>query len=159
MCSACGVLAWARSLGRRSSARGCLACNLAGGRRNSAARTGVRILSVSTDYPGPRNPRRGLFVQRRLAALARLEQLQVVHLEPWFPWVRPLHSVRQVNGAAQWPAALHHPMFYLPGVLKGLDSHWVKKAVLKAVRTTDPGLFPDLLDAHFGYPEGVGCVK
>jgi glycosyltransferase involved in cell wall biosynthesis len=50
-------------------------------------------------------------------------------------------------------------MFYLPGVLKGLDSYWVKKAVLPVVRALEAEGPANLIDAHFGYPEGVGCVK
>jgi len=49
-------------------------------------------------------------------------------------------------------------MFYIPGVLKRLDGYWVKHAVLRAVRDLDAAGKVDLLDAHFGYPEGVGCV-
>jgi glycosyltransferase involved in cell wall biosynthesis len=50
-------------------------------------------------------------------------------------------------------------MFYLPGILKGLDSYWVMRAVLGALREIRRVHSLDLLDAHFGYPEGVGCVK
>jgi glycosyltransferase involved in cell wall biosynthesis len=50
-------------------------------------------------------------------------------------------------------------MFYLPGVLKGLDSYWVKKAVVPAIRALEDQAPADVIDAHFGYPEGVGCVK
>lgn len=118
----------------------------------------MRIASVSIEYPGPRNRGRGLFVQRRLEALARLEDVTVLHLEPWFPWVRPLDHATH-NGHHESPAARHLPMFYFPGVLKGLDSYWVKKAVVPAIKTLDNERPVDLIDAHFGYPEGVGCVK
>ena len=49
-------------------------------------------------------------------------------------------------------------MFYLPGVLKGLDGRWARKAVLSAIRTLDGESAIDVIDAHFGYPEGVGCT-
>ncbi len=119
----------------------------------------VRIISVSTDYPGPRNPRRGLFVQRRLAALSRIEDVRVIHLEPWFPLLRPRASAAATNGYHDQPPAVRPGMFYLPGVLKGLDSYWVKRAVVPTVRALESEGPADLLDAHFGYPEGVGCVK
>jgi glycosyltransferase involved in cell wall biosynthesis len=119
----------------------------------------VRIISVSTDYPGPRNPRGGLFVQRRLAALARLEDVRVIHLEPWFPLLRPRTTAAAPNGYPDYPPAVRPGMFYFPGVLKGLDSYWVKKAVTPTIRALESEGPADLIDAHFGYPDGVGCVK
>jgi glycosyltransferase involved in cell wall biosynthesis len=50
-------------------------------------------------------------------------------------------------------------MFYFPGVLKGLDSYWLMRTVIRAVRGMEADAGVDLIDAHFGYPEGVGCVR
>ncbi|HYT90551.1 MAG TPA: glycosyltransferase [Gemmataceae bacterium] len=119
----------------------------------------MRIISVTTEYPGPGNPRGGLFVQRRLAALSRIEDVHVIHLEPWFPLLRPRARPTTQNGYPDHPPAVRPGMFYLPGVLKGLDSYWVKKAVVPAIRALEGEGQADLIDAHFGYPEGVGCVK
>src|SRR5439155_18591330 len=116
----------------------------------------MRIISVSTDYPSSGNPTRGLFVKRRLEALSKTEELQVVHLQPWFPWIRPWRG--GTNGHQERPPAVHCPMFYLPGILKGIDSHWVTRACLPAIRRLEAQRPFDLIDAHFGYPEGVGCV-
>src|SRR5437868_11719585 len=93
----------------------------------------MKIVSVSTDYPGPGNLARGLFVKRRLEALARTEEVRVVHLEPWFPWLRP-RARGGANGHPEVPPAVRRPMFYLPGVLKGLDGRWLERAVLPALR-------------------------
>jgi glycosyltransferase involved in cell wall biosynthesis len=49
-------------------------------------------------------------------------------------------------------------MFYFPGVLKSLDGYWVKRVVMPLIRTAGTDEPVDLIDAHFGYPEGVGCV-
>lgn len=118
----------------------------------------MRIASISIEYPGPRGPGRGLFVQRRVAALARLADVRVIHLEPWFPVLKPWPAASQ-NGFRDEPPAVRPGMFYLPGVLKGLDSYWVKRAVVPAVRSLEADGRVDVIDAHFGYPEGVGCVK
>jgi glycosyltransferase involved in cell wall biosynthesis len=120
---------------------------------------GVRIASVSTDYPGPRNPARGVFLKRRLEALSRIEEIHVIHLQPWFPLLRPRPVADWQGGAREQPPALRPGMFYLPGILKGLDSYWVKRAVVPAVGALEREGPVDLIDAHFGYPEGVGCVK
>ena len=49
----------------------------------------VRIASISTEYPSPWSPHRGLFIQRRLSALSRLADVTVLHTVPWFPVLRP----------------------------------------------------------------------
>src|SRR5437868_1162292 len=119
----------------------------------------MRIVSVSIDYPTEANPRRGLFIQRRLAALAMSENVHVINPEPWFPIIRPRRPLKRPKAICQTPNVDHCPMFYIPGVLKCLDSHWVKRTVVKAVGILDKAAPIDLIDAHFGYPEGVGCVR
>jgi glycosyltransferase involved in cell wall biosynthesis len=124
-----------------------------------AENTPLRIASVSIEYPSPGGPRRGLFIQRRLAALARLADVRVVHLQPWFPWLRPLPPRAALCDGTETPSAVRPAMFYLPGVLKWLDSQWVNRAVAPTVRALEDDRPFDLIDAHVGYPEGVGCVK
>ncbi|WP_082858682.1 glycosyltransferase [Planctomyces sp. SH-PL62] len=120
----------------------------------------MRIASVTTEYPAPWNPHRGLFIQRRLAALSRIANVNVIHTTPWFPALRPWKAgqsplVRDQGGLC----VEHRKMFYLPGVLKGLDSRWVKRSVVTAIREVEREGPIDAIDAHFGYPEGVGCVR
>ena len=120
----------------------------------------VHIASVSIDYPSPSNPHRGLFIQRRLAALSRLADVSVVNPVPWFPILRAWPGDRPfIMHDRDHPRVLHRRMFYPPGILKGLDSRWVKRAVLAAMGEIEKVHSIDLIDAHFGYPEGVGCVK
>lgn len=118
----------------------------------------MRIVSVSTLYPGPGTPYGGLFVQRRLAPLAGLADVRVVHVRPWFPFLRrcPAAYLQRVPG--EHPPAERVPMFYLPGVFKALDGYWLKRAVLPALRALDAERPLDAIEAQFGYPEGVGCV-
>jgi glycosyltransferase involved in cell wall biosynthesis len=51
-------------------------------------------------------------------------------------------------------------MFYLPGVAKNWDGWWLEKVVsrwVSSMKNLDRGA--TILDAHFGYPEGVGCYR
>jgi glycosyltransferase involved in cell wall biosynthesis len=50
-------------------------------------------------------------------------------------------------------------MFYVPGVWKRLHAHWVKRAVVRNLRRLEAEQPVDVIDAHFGYPEGAGCVR
>src|ERR1044071_1062333 len=52
----------------------------------------MAVLSTALCYPTPANPLQGIFVQRRLAEIARLMPLRVVVPIPWFPLVRPDQS-------------------------------------------------------------------
>jgi glycosyltransferase involved in cell wall biosynthesis len=50
-------------------------------------------------------------------------------------------------------------MFYLPGVVKGLDGFWLRNCLLAELRRGRRDRRVDLIDAHFEYPEGVGSVQ
>jgi glycosyltransferase involved in cell wall biosynthesis len=52
----------------------------------------------------------------------------------------------------------HAPMFYVPKVLKSLDGLWLYCAVLKPLADLKRAGQLDIVDAHFGYPEGVGAL-
>jgi len=130
----------------------------AGSGEKPRARSSVRIASVSIEFPSASNPRRGLFVQRRLLALARIAEVCVVHPQPWFPWLRPVAPSTLEAEAGDGLPVVRPRMFYIPGVLKGLDGNWVRRAILPTLRALEAGGGLDLLDAHFGYPEGVGAV-
>lgn len=120
----------------------------------------MRIASVTTDYPSPWNPHRGLFIERRLSALSRIEDVTVIHATPWFPVLKPWPAGRSPLVRRHERLRIqHHRMFYLPGVLKGLDGRWVERAVVAALGEIERDGPSDVIDAHFGYPEGVGCVR
>ena len=120
----------------------------------------MRIASITTEYPSPWNPHRGLFIQRRLSALSRLADVTVIHATPWFPGLRPWPAGRAPLAGRQGRLRVQHRrMFYLPGVLKGLDGRWVQRAVVAAMGEIERDPPFDVIDAHFGYPEGVGGVR
>jgi glycosyltransferase involved in cell wall biosynthesis len=120
----------------------------------------MRVLSVCRYLPDPGSPAAGGFVFERLAALASLTPVTILQPVPYFPALRPLpgwargpsheHAGRRIE---------HAPMFYLPGILKSLDATWLERSVRRALpRLGGAGAF-DVVDAHFGYPDGAGCVR
>ncbi|MCS7466759.1 glycosyltransferase [Stieleria sp. ICT_E10.1] len=51
-------------------------------------------------------------------------------------------------------------MFYLPGIAKSYDSLWMERCVETWLCGLEQSILDDaVLDAHFGYPEGVGCWR
>jgi glycosyltransferase involved in cell wall biosynthesis len=50
-------------------------------------------------------------------------------------------------------------MFYVPGVLKHLDGMWLARSAGRKIREIMRAQRIDAIDAHFGYPDGVGCVR
>ena len=96
---------------------------------------------------------------RRLQAMAQHADVIVVQPVPYAPGLRPLprwaSAPRRVDGLEVIPA----PMFYLPAVLKSADGMWLARAVRATVRRVHRAAPIDLIDAHFGYPEGVGCAS
>lgn len=122
---------------------------------------GVRILSLCCVFPTKDEPRRGVFVRNRLVALAKLAPLRVV---------APIGFIRW-GASGRWRFGGSHPKqgdentvpvcyprwFCPPG------ASWLN-GVLLFVQ-----LFPllarmwrcerwDVLDAHFGHPEGVAAA-
>ena len=118
-----------------------------------------RVLSFSYCFPNVRRPTWGIFVRQRLAALARRIVLEVVAPAPFFPfWTR---------GRGQAPERLedqeglrvHHPrFFYVPGILKNQDARFYRWGLRRWVGKLCASFQPDLLDAHFVWPDGVAVA-
>jgi glycosyltransferase involved in cell wall biosynthesis len=127
--------------------------------RQSARR--LRIASVCRTLPTPENRAAGTFVASRLAALAKLTSLRIVQPVPYFPVVRPLPE--WLNGGdrtLQGVPVEAVPMFYLPRVLKSLDGRWLARCTGRKLAALGKRQWrADVIDAHFGYPDGVGCVR
>lgn len=120
----------------------------------------MRILSVCRYLPDPGSPAAGGFVFERLAAMAALAPVTIVQPVPYFPLLRPLHGwARELAHDHAGRRIEHAPMLYLPGVMKALDGAWLERSVRRTLpRLGGAGAF-DVVDAHFGYPDGVGCVR
>jgi len=116
----------------------------------------LNILSVCTTLPTKRYPVRGTFVLRRLEKLAEHGELRVLIPQPWFPVLRSKHDDPPVQNANVQVDTV--PMFYFPGIAKNLDGRFMQYCVEKWLDQADKEYLEDLvIDAHFGYPEGVGC--
>lgn len=91
-----------------------------------------------------------------MAERANLKAIQPV---PFFPLVAPLKAwakapEREEDGLH----VLHAPMFYVPKFLKSMDGIWLYRAVIASLTDLRQAGQLDIVDAHFGYPEGIGAL-
>ena len=98
-----------------------------------------------------------MFVYQRLAALAKLEELQVCSPVPWFPLLK---KKKESSLPEQWQAlTVHRPgFFYVPAFLKNADAWFYARGLKGWLKNLIQGWRPDLLDAHFIWPDGVGVA-
>ncbi|QDV26821.1 D-inositol 3-phosphate glycosyltransferase [Aureliella helgolandensis] len=97
-------------------------------------------------------------MQRRLEKMAELASVRALQPQPWFPCVRPRRHDAELPGA-KFPID-RSGMFYFPGVAKRLDGRWLERCVNRWLEQLPKSTLEScVLDAHFGYPEGVGCWR
>jgi lipopolysaccharide exporter len=121
-----------------------------------------RVLSLSTEFPNPSEPGKGLFVRSRLEAIASRACLFVV---------APVASLDYANPQRHLFAALRIPRERKEGQLQVLHPRWLYPPyggwtnafflfarllpVLARLRARHSF---DLIDAHFAHPEGIAAV-
>jgi teichuronic acid biosynthesis glycosyltransferase TuaC len=113
----------------------------------------MKILSLSSVYPNPNEPGLGLFVRSRLEQIARLAEVKVIAPIPLIDYSR----VGQALSSARALASLEvfHPRWLYPpgGTPVNVICQFLQLfPLVRSIRQSFPF---DLIDAHFGYPEGA----
>lgn len=120
----------------------------------------LKIASVCRTLPTPDVPGAGVFVLRRLRAMAEQSEIRILQPIPFTPLMRPMPPWAHAADHEAAGQIIHHaPMFYLPGMLKSLDGRLLERAILPRLRGWNREVGIDVIDAHFGYPDGVGAVR
>jgi teichuronic acid biosynthesis glycosyltransferase TuaC len=92
--------------------------------------------------------------------MSQMADVRVLQPIPTFPLIRPLPAwARPASRTWQGLTIAQTPMFYFPKVAKALDATWQQRAVSRHLQRAQAKGAIDLVDAHFGYPDGVGCVR
>lgn len=126
----------------------------------------MKVLLFSSLYPSAVRPIHGIFVETRLRELIKTGQVQakVVAPVPWFPF-----KAKRFGEYAQFAATprfeprngveVHHPRYLLlPKVGMNLAPYAMALGALRTVRRLQrEGFDPDLIDAHYYYPDGVAA--
>lgn len=127
-----------------------------------------RVLVFSSLFPSVARPRHGIFVETRLAQLRRECEVdaRVIAPVPWFPstarvfgeYARFAATPRHAQRAGGVPVS--HPRYLmLPRVGMASQPDSMARAALADVRALQAeGWAPDIIDAHYFYPDGVAAA-
>lgn len=122
----------------------------------------MRVVTLSHVFPRPDESAFGIFVQRRAAEMARLASVRVVAPLPWFPGGhfigrRRRHEVPR--HAERDGLSIDYPrILSVPGVAKSLDPLAYALSLLPHLRRLRRSFAYEVIDAHFGYPDGVAAA-
>jgi glycosyltransferase involved in cell wall biosynthesis len=120
----------------------------------------LRIVSVCKSLPNPDHASDGVFVANRLGAMHEQADVRVIQPVPYMPVLRRLPSwARERSRQLKGMRVEHAPMFYVPGVLKFADAMWMERAIGSRIAEMHAQQPIDVIDAHFGYPEGAACLR
>ncbi|MBI5415712.1 MAG: glycosyltransferase [Candidatus Omnitrophica bacterium] len=124
----------------------------------------MKILVFTTLFPNSRMPQHATFIKARVAALAKMHEIQVVAPVPYFPpkwkvnekWSRfsqvPLEE--EIGGIK-----VYHPRYLvIPKIGRALYGLLMYLSLYGFVRNLRRSFDFDLIDAHFLYPDGVAAV-
>lgn len=124
----------------------------------------LRILVFSSLFPSAAAPTAGTFIRERMFRVARHVPLVVVAPQPWSPFdplvrllrrsFRPMAAEHEVVDGIH----VHRPRFFsLPGIGKRGDGWLMAMGARATVRKLAATFRPNVVDAHFLYPDGFAA--
>lgn len=127
--------------------------------------TGPHVVVLSSLFPSPARPLAGVFVLERMRRVAECLPVTVVSPVPWSPFdwlvrrLRPEFRPSAPETAEYDGLRVRYPRFpSLPTLLKRWDGAAMALALRRPLRALRAAGRFDLLDAHFGYPDGYAAV-
>ena len=117
----------------------------------------MKALVLSSTYPDPTRPTHGVFVHRRVSALAdRPEVLSVYVIAPT-PWFRKERKDVPMNEERDGLIVEHPTFWYVPRFLKRFDGWFLYRSARATARRL-ANAEPDLIDAHFAWPDAYAAA-
>jgi glycosyltransferase involved in cell wall biosynthesis len=124
----------------------------------------MRILAITNLYPNPYQPLRATFNREEFRALAKLHSLAVISPIAWTDELT-CHGTR----AASLPRdrrilvdgiAVDYPRYlFTPKILRAWYGHFYRFSVNSAFKRALAEFRPDLIYAHWAYPDGWAAVE
>ena len=119
----------------------------------------MKILSLSSVFPNPAEPGLGLFVRSRLQHVAAMAETKVIAPIPLVDYSNPHGRLFTPRYGAlsrhDGPIEVFHPRWFFPPHGTPLNVACQYARLLPLVRHIRRAFPFDLIDAHFGYPEGA----
>jgi glycosyltransferase involved in cell wall biosynthesis len=122
------------------------------------------LVVFSSLFPSEQEPLAGVFIRERMFRVAEFLPVTVVSPQPWFPlqWLlrlwwpgyRPARAAREVMSGIE---VLRPRFLALPGILRRFDGFFMALASIGTVRRLAKQRRADIIDAHFGYPDGYAA--
>jgi glycosyltransferase involved in cell wall biosynthesis len=120
---------------------------------------------LSSLFPSSVQPGAGLFIRERAFRVGRRLPLAVVAPTPWFPFQALIRRWRPLfrPGAPEYEEQQGFPVWFPrflspPGILKHRDGASMARGAYPRLAALRHAGRLDLIDAHFGYPDGYAGV-
>jgi glycosyltransferase involved in cell wall biosynthesis len=130
-----------------------------------AAAAEPHVVVLSSLFPSSVQPGAGLFIRERMFRVGAQLPLAVVAPTPWFPLqglirrLRPGFRPGAPGHEVQAGFDVWFPRFLsVPGALKSLDGWFMALGALPRLWRLKRAGRLDLIDAHFGYPDGYAAT-
>ena len=129
----------------------------------------LRVLTLTSLFPSVARPRHGIFVETRLQHLVQdcAVDARVIAPVPWFPFKSPVFSPYAQYAATPRRAtrdgglSVTHPRYLmLPRLGVSFQPDSMARAVVPDIMALKKfGWCPDIVDAHYFYPDGVAAAR
>ena len=125
----------------------------------------MRVLSLTQLFPRSGQPLNGIFLGSRIAALARVEgvELRILVPVPWFPWKSEFfgryaqHARTPAAGEWQGIPVKYPRIPVLPAVGMDLAPLLASAALIRPLMELRRTFDFDVIDSYYLYPEGVAA--
>ncbi len=121
----------------------------------------MNILTLSTTFPNPAEPAFGIFVRARMERAGALANVRVVAPVAWIDYSRAsgaLFRPRPPEQRRDGTLAVYHPAWFYPPLGGALNAAFLFARCLRLARRLDREARIDVIDAHFGHPDGVAAA-
>ncbi len=123
------------------------------------------VVVLSSLFPSKVQPNAGPFIRERMFRVGQRLPITVVAPTPWFPFqklirlLKPSFRPGAPSAEKQGNVEVRYPRFLcFPGILKRWDGFFMALAAWRHLRQLKKQGKMDILDAHFGYPDGYAAV-
>ncbi|MFN7923330.1 MAG: glycosyltransferase [Bryobacteraceae bacterium] len=122
----------------------------------------LKVLTLSWVFPNPNERDLGLFVQRRMAEVGRMADVRVIAPVAVLEYGNPNRKFAKLTGIPEkridGPLEIWHPRWLYPPMGGGWNAVALFLQVWRTAARIRREFEFDVIDAHFGHPEGVAAA-